>query len=86
MKKLATVFFCFSFLSLSACSLWDSKAFYATHPTRAEEVTQHWGDPVRIEVLENGTEKWIYSLSGTWFDVKYYFLIREGKVMDFGAQ
>jgi len=84
MKKLVAILICFFLVSFSACSWWDTKAYYATHPTQAEDVRRDWGEPLSVEVLGNGVEKWIYSVSGTWLNVEYFFLIREGKVMDFG--
>ena len=84
MKKLTLILICSSLIFFSACSSMDTKAYYATHPTPAEDVEFLWGEPLRVEMLENGTIKWIYFLDDGWFYGEQYFLIRKGRVVDAG--
>ena len=50
----------------------------------AEDVLYTWGEPYRAEVLDNGMIKWVYFTDDPWFYGEYYFLIREGRVVNFG--
>ena len=87
MKKLTLTLICSSLIFFSACSWMDTKAYYATHPTPAEDVEFLWGEPLRVKMLGNGTVKWIYLLEDQledWVSTEHYFLIRDGRVVDAG--
>ena len=84
MKKLTLILVCSSLMFLFACSWLDTKAYYATHPTLAEDVKSQWGEPVLVEMLENGTVKWIYFIDDGWLTGEHSFLIRDGRVVDYG--
>ena len=84
MKKLATILICLSFISVSSCTWWDAKEFFANHQKPAENVRLQWGEPLSVEVLEKGVQKWVYFIDDQWFACEYYFLIKEGVVVDSG--
>jgi hypothetical protein len=85
MRKLIIIIFCFSLLFVAGCSGINPKVYYATHPTPAEDVSFQWGEPTRVEQLENGAVKWVYFIKDPHLYGEYYFIIRDGMVEDFGV-
>jgi hypothetical protein len=85
MKKLLALLFFTSMLGLYACAWWDTRAYYEKHPWSANDIRHEWGQPLDIEVLEDGTEKWVYFLSDPTIHSEIYFLIRNGRVVDSGT-
>ena len=85
MRKLIIIIFCFWLAFAAACSGMNPKAYYASNPTPADDVNFQWGEPTRIELLENGTMKWIYFVDDPELYGEYYFIIRDGMVEDSGV-
>ncbi|MCP4669073.1 MAG: hypothetical protein GY849_22275 [Deltaproteobacteria bacterium] len=85
MKKWIILCVIFSLASFSACSYWNSRTYYAAHPTPAEDVEFQWGKPLRVETLENGTVKWIYLISDGFLHDEVFFVIQDGRVVDSGV-
>ena len=85
MKKLLALLLFTSMLGLYACAWWDTRAYYEKHPWSANEIRYKWGEPLKVEVLEDGTQKWVYFISHPNLDFEHYFLIRNGRVVDAGT-
>ncbi len=73
-------------LLLGACATSfeeKSEKFYADHPDVAKQIVKDWGQPMAVEEMENGYEKWIYKIDNPWpVEMAYrYFIIKDGRVL-----
>jgi hypothetical protein len=95
-KKGVIIIACIALIFVAGCTWLDTKAFYAEHPTSGEDIRQIWGEPYRIDTLEDGSFKWYhysnyeryirvknYQLYGSAYSV--YFIIKNNRVVDSGT-
>ncbi len=86
MRKITAILACSFLISLAACTWSDTRAYYSAHPMSPEDVSSLWGEPVSVEVLENGAMKWVYYYYDNFVEYESFFLFREGRVVDFGLE
>jgi hypothetical protein len=94
-KKGAIIMICIALILVAGCAWWDTKAYYAKHPTSGEDILQVWGKPYRIEMLEDGSFKWYhyyphmrtneYKLHDRHVGTNIYFIIKDKRVVDSGT-
>jgi hypothetical protein len=96
-KKRAIILACMALILLAGCTWLDNRAYYAEHPTSAEDILKVWGEPYHIETLEDGSFKWYHYYpfdKETWTTnqrlIDYhpgtiYFIIKDNRVVDSGT-
>ena len=62
-KKGVIIIICISLIFIASCTWLDTKAYYAEHPTSVEDILRTWGEPYRIEILEDGSFKWYHYIN-----------------------
>ena len=97
MKKGAIIMTCIALIFVAGCTWLDTKAYYAEHPTSGEDIWKVWGEPYRIETLEDGSFIWYHyfphdkhigPLDHRFYDDEFrtiYFIIKDNRVVDSGT-